>query len=378
MKYCKLCLQNNYRPNTFFSKNGICPACVYYNSIKNEDWDSRIEILKDIINKHTHVKKKKGFDCIIGVSGGKDSTRQALWVRDKLGLKPLLACLSYPPEQVSIRGTNNISNLINLGFDVVISSPAPLIWKKLMRLSFLKLCNWAKSTELALFSFVPQLAIRYNISLIFWGENPGLQLGDLKSKSKYGYDGKNLRYLNTLASGKLDWLPKKILDKNYLFPYQYPSLKEFKKNRIKIIYLGWFWKDWSLKNNAYNSIVNGLEIREPKYKNYGDLYRVTSLDEDWVTINQLIKYYKYGFGRATDYINEEIRAGKISREDGIKIVEKYDGKYSNRLVQSFCNYINIEPSLFWSVVKKNLNKKLFLIKKNKIIPKFKVGKDFYK
>jgi hypothetical protein len=62
MKYCKLCLQNNYRPNTFFSKNGICPACVYYNSIKNEDWDSRIEILKDIINKYTHVKKKKGFD----------------------------------------------------------------------------------------------------------------------------------------------------------------------------------------------------------------------------------------------------------------------------------------------------------------------------
>jgi hypothetical protein len=183
MKYCKICLQNDYRPNIRFSKNGTCPACIYYNSTKNEDWNSRFKILENIISKYNNKKNK--FDCIVGVSGGKDSTRQALWVRDKLNLKPLLACLTYPPDQISIRGTNNISNLINLGFDVVTFSPAPLTWKKLMRLSFLKFSNWAKSTELALFSFVPQLAIRYQIQLILWGENPGLQLGDLKSKAKW-------------------------------------------------------------------------------------------------------------------------------------------------------------------------------------------------
>jgi hypothetical protein len=133
---------------------------------------------------------------------------------------------------------------------------------------------------------------------------------------------------------------------------------------------------FSIKNNAYNSIANGLEIRESKYKNYGDLYRVTSLGEDWVTINQLIKYYKYGFGRATDYINEDIRAGNLTREDGIKIVQKYDAKFSKKLIKSFCDYINITPTKFWNVVKSNLNKKIFFIKKNKIIPKFKVGIDF--
>jgi N-acetyl sugar amidotransferase len=374
MKYCKICLQNNYRPNTRFSKNGICPACVYYDLIKNEDWNLRFKLLKNIISKYK--SKKNEFNCIVGVSGGKDSTRQALWVRDKLGLKPLLACLTYPPEQISIRGTNNISNLINLGFDVVTFSPGPLTWQRLMKFSFLNFSNWAKSTELALFSFVPQLAIRYQIPLIFWGENPGLQLGDLKTKSKFGYDGKNLRYLNTLDGGKLDWVSKKIINNNNLFPYKYPSVDEFKKNNIKIIYLGWFLGDWSLKNNAYNSIVNGLEIRESKYKNYGDLYRITSLDEDWVTINQLIKYYKYGFGRATDYVNEDIRAGNLTREEGIKIVKKYDGKFSNKLIKSFCNYINITPLKFWDVVKNSFNKELFFIKNNKITPKFKVGEDF--
>ena len=374
MNYCKICLQNDLRPNTYFSKDGICPACNYYNSIKTVDWNARFKLLNSIISKYD--KKKNQFDCIIGVSGGKDSTRQALWVRDKLGLKPLLACLTYPPEQISIRGANNISNLVNLGFDVITFSPAPLTWKQLMKVSFLKFCNWAKSTELALFSFVPRIAINYKIPLILWGENPGLQLGDMKSRAKLGYDGRNLRYLNTLDSGKLNWIPKKIVNNHNLFPYKYPSVDEFKKNNIKIIFLGWFWKDWSLKNNAYYSIVSGLEIRKSTYKNYGDLYGVTALDEDWVTINQLIKYYKYGFGRATDYVNEDIRSEKLTRTEGIKIVQKYDAKFSNKLIKSFCDYINITPVKFWSVVKKSLNKELFIIKNNKIIPKFKVGENF--
>ena len=100
-------------------------------------WKKRFKILKSITDKYKN--NESGYDCIIGVSGGKDSTRQALWVRDKLGLKPLLACLSYPPQQVTTLGAENISNLINLGFDTVISSPAPMTWKKLMKQAFLNM-----------------------------------------------------------------------------------------------------------------------------------------------------------------------------------------------------------------------------------------------
>src|SRR4051812_43062486 len=120
MKYCVRCLQPDTRPNTKFSAAGVCPACDYVERLQSVDWQERYEILLDLL---AGYKRKPGqmFDCIIGVSGGKDSTRQALWVRDKLGLKPLLACLSYPPEQVTERGAQNISNLIELGFDVVVS-----------------------------------------------------------------------------------------------------------------------------------------------------------------------------------------------------------------------------------------------------------------
>lgn len=372
MKYCRKCLQPNTRPGgKSFDKNGICIACNYFINSQTADWDNRIDILKEILKKKSI--KKKHFDCIIGVSGGKDSTRQALWVRDKLRLRPLLVCLAYPPEQVTNLGTTNISNLINLGFDVEIISLSPKTWKNIMKYSFLKFCNWAKGTEQALVSAVPIIASKYDINLIFWGENPGYQLGDLKSVGKTGYDGRNIKNLNTVGGGKIDWLLDAGFKKNKIFNYEFPKKNQFDKKNLIIIYLGWFWKDWSLKENGYIGYLDGLSLRKEKFYYTQDLYGVTSLDEDWVVLNQMIKYYKYGFGRVSDYMNEEIRRGLISRENAIKILEKYDGNCHKKYIKSFCSYIDISEKLFWKIVKKFTNKNLFNIKKNKIQRKFKVG-----
>ena len=131
MKYCKICLQPDTRPGTFFSENGICPACNYYHTVSAAaDWQERFDEIQKFLESYER-KPGQHFDCIIGVSGGKDSTRQALWVRDKLGLKPLLVCLTYPPEQLTERGADNISNLIELGFDVVISTSTAVFCSQL-------------------------------------------------------------------------------------------------------------------------------------------------------------------------------------------------------------------------------------------------------
>jgi N-acetyl sugar amidotransferase len=360
MKYCVRCLQPDTRPNTKFTAAGVCPACDYFERLQSVDWQERYEILLDLLSGY---KRKPGqfFDCIVGVSGGKDSTRQALWVRDKLGLKPLLACLSYPPEQVTERGVENISNLIELGFDVVVSAPAPGTWKNLMRSSFDKFTNWARSTELALFTSVPQLAIRYEIPLILWGENPGLQLGDLKTLGRTGYDGNNLRYMNTLSGGAHDWMLEAGVDARNLLPYLYPTPEEFDRHGLQIVYLGWFLGDWSLVNNGMHSCANGLHIREDSVINTGDLHGVTSLDEDWVTLNQMIKYYKFGFGRVTDYVNEEIRLGRMSRAAGIALVTEYDDACAPGYIESFCEYIGITVSDFWEQVRRSTNRDLFEI-----------------
>lgn len=372
MKYCKRCLQPDTRPNTIFRENGICPACSYFEALQAVDWQERYEILRDLL---ANFKRKKGqyHDCIIGVSGGKDSTRQALYLRDKLGINPLLVCLSYPPEQVTERGVDNLSNLIELGFDVVVSAPAPQTWMKLKQKGFERFTNSFRSTELALFSTVPQIAIKYGIRLILWGENPGLQLGDMKTLGKTGYDGNNLRHMNTLSSG-LDWM----LDSGYLrrelIPYIYPDVAEFERHDLQIIYLGWFLGDWSLVNNAAYSCTTGLEIREDGVEKTGDLYGVTALDEDFTPVNQMIKYYKFGFGRVTDYVNEEIRLGRISRSRGIELVEQYDDAQDAEYIQRYCDYLSISVADFWKKIHTSVNWELFQIHANgRIERKYKVG-----
>ncbi|WP_372763558.1 N-acetyl sugar amidotransferase [Litorivivens sp.] len=373
MKYCKFCVQPDTRPNIVFSEDGSCPACHYFDLLKDVDWQERYEILRDILRSYPK-KDGQSFDCIIGVSGGKDSTRQALWVRDKLKLNPLLVCLSYPPEQLTDRGASNISNLIANGFDVVISAPAPGVWKKLVQQGFASFTNWAKSTELALFSSVPQIAIRYEIPLILWGENPGLQLGDMKTLGRTGYDGNNLRYMNTLSGASMDWMLETGADPSQMIPYQYPTPEEFDAHGLQIIYLGWFLGDWSMATNGLYSTACGLEIRSDDPRNTGDLLGVSCLDEDWVTLNQMIKYYKFGFGKVTDYVNEEIRLGKISRTKGIELVEQYDACCSDEYIASFCDYIEISVGEFWEKVRAATNKTLFDIQPNgEIVPKFQVG-----
>jgi N-acetyl sugar amidotransferase len=372
MKYCTLCLQPNTRPNIQFTSDGVCPACDYFNVLKNVNWEERIFILKDIFSQ---INRKEGqfHDCIIGISGGKDSTRQALWIRDYFKINPLLVCLSYPPEQVTQRGVDNLSNLIELGFDVIVLAPAPGTWRKLKQEGFKLFTNSFRSTELALFSSVPQIALKYKISLILWGENPALQLGDMKTLGKNGYDGNNLRHMNTLSSGR-EWMLECGFIEKDLIAYTYPEVEEFLKADLKIIYLGWFIGDWSLVNNASYSCSYGLEIRNDHVSETGDLYGVTALDEDFTPINQMIKYYKFGFGRTTDYVNEEIRLGRLKRDEAIVLVTLYDHSCSSIYIQNYCDYLQISVSEFWKKIRSSVNKELFnILNDGTIERKFKIG-----
>lgn len=373
MKYCKTCLQTDTRPGIRFDEHGICPACNYHNSLQQVDWDERRQELDHIVS-FGKANNHSGYDCIIGVSGGKDSTRQAFFVKDVLKMNPLLVCLSYPPEQITQRGVDNVSNMIRHGFDCITINPAPVTWRKLMRKGFFEFTNWCKSTELALFSSVPRLAIAYQIPLIWWGENAALQLGDLNVMGKSGSDGNNLRKMNTLAGGDISWLLSEDVTKEQLLQYSYPSEKEMEDANLRITFLGYFWKDWSLVDNGNFSALRGLDIRNEAPQDIGDPLGITSLDEDWVGMNQMIKYYKFGFGRVTEYVNEDIRNGRTTREKAIRLVEAFDGKCSDKYIRSFADYIGITVTEFWEHVDKSVNRELFTRHSNgQWVPKFKVG-----
>lgn len=377
MIYCKICLSPSTYPKSKFQK-GLCSSCTYFFSNTNVYNEQKYsEILHSYFKKYPR-KKGGHYDCVLGVSGGSDSTKLAIWLKEKFKMKALLVCSTLPPEHITETGAKNLSNLINLGFDIVITAQAPETWKKLIRKGFYD-GNYIRGPELSLYSSLPQIAIKYGIELICWGE--GGNAKDYNSKihlSKNIFDANNLRYANTLKNCNTEWIKNVCNDESKLIQYTYPSVKEFKKNNLQIIYLGSFWKRMNFTYVPSYSSLHGLELRKDSPKNTGDLLGIKALDDDFHLINQMMKYLKYGSGRATDYMNYELREGEISRQDAIKIVNKYDGICGHKYIKKFCKFINISEKNFWSVVVQYTNKKLFKIKKvkskYKITKKFIVGK----
>lgn len=360
MRYCKKCLSTDLRPGGIFIE-GYCLPCHYISENIEVNYPVKLSMLREIYRNSRKGQKNKGaYDCIVGVSGGKDSSRQAHWVRDRLGLRPLLISVAYPPKQMTEIGARNLSNLIEMGFDMIVVTPSPKSSCELSRESFLKFGNVSKNTEKALYSTVPRVAIDLGINTIFWGENNALQVGEKTVEGKDEFDANNLRKMNTLSAGGEKWVQDTV-GRLKAVHYEYPDEIEFEKQKINIFYLGPAWDDWSNHNNSAYAALHGLTLRPGDEEVTGDISNASMLDEEFTNINMMIKYYKFGFGRTTDIVNESIRLGELTREEGIRLVEQYDGVCDDTIINSYCKYINITREEFWSVVHSYTNKDLFNI-----------------
>lgn len=374
MKYCKKCLQPDTRQGIKFNEEGVCYACLYEEEKKNIDWEAREKELKEIAE---WAKKtaKGAYHCVIGVSGGKDSTFQAIYVKEKLGLNVLL--VNCEPDDMTEIGRYNIENLVNKGFDIIKMRPNPQITRKLIKKSLFTYGNIMKPTEYPLWTSAYIIADKFDIPLIIQGENVALTLG--VANLGVGNDGNalNVNKNNTLAGGNAsDWVDEDI-NLNQLYMYQFPDPQELLDKGIKAIYLQYYTREWSQVYNADFSIARGLIGRatESLY-DLGRYRRYSSLDSNIHIVNQMLKYYKLGFGFATDEACYDIREGRISREEAIWLVNEYDGKCGEKYIKEFCDYIDITVDEFWKVVDKFVNKELFKKDENgKWIPKFKVGEN---
>jgi len=348
MKYCKKCVQPDTRPNVYFNEEGICGACLYEEEKEKIDWHKRLEELHSIAQNARKKSKENNsnYDCVVGVSGGKDSTFQALYARDKLGLRTLL--VNCEPEGMTEIGKNNIENLKNLGFDVISIRPNPVLMKKLVKRDFYKYVNPVKITEFPLWASSYRMAQVFKIPLIVQGENDCLTLG-VRNAQGLGGDAMLVSKQDTLASGWKEYTGE-YADEKDLFFYHFEGEK-MEKDGVVAIWLQYYTKEWSQSHNAEFSISNGLIIR-PEYFNPHDIGTYSpyfQLDGDLTQVNQLLKYIKFGFGQCTDHACYDIRDGKITREEGIELVKKYDGECNTRYIKKFCDYIGITIEEFWRI-----------------------------
>lgn len=355
VKYCKKCVQPDTRPGIIFDENGVCPACHFAGQTDGIDWDARLRELHELAE-YARSTNVSGYDCIVTVSGGKDSLRQALYVRDSLGLKPLLVCCSYPPEQIAERGAYNLGNLISLGFDTITVSPDPRVWKALMRTGFRRYGNWCKSTEMALYATGPAVAIAYHIPVIIYGENPAIAMGELGKGYTLTGDGNTMKYSsNTLSGGDPSGLLEEWMTYQHVIRYHYPDDDSIEWAKLRMIYLGYYLKDFTRFKNAEVAVANGLDVRDDEPEDMGMVYPWESVDEDFVIVNQMIKHMKFGFGRTTEQVIEAARLGMMTREESADLVMKYDGKCADRYIKAYCKYLEISEDEFWRVAESYRN-----------------------
>jgi len=365
MNYCKRCVQPDTRPNIEF-KDGVCGACLYEDEKKKIDWVERekelsdvVLITKGLVEHHNYYRVETNsnfeyyYDCVLGVSGGKDSTYCAIYARDNLDLHCLL--VNSEPEGITELGRYNIENLINLGFDCIKLRPNPKVMKFLMKRDFYKSLNPVKITEFSLWSSAYIIADMLNIPLIIQGENPALTLGVTKGLPPNS-DALNADRQNTLADGWRQYIDPADEKDLFLFHYDKESLKK----KSTAIWLQYYAKEWSPRHNAEFAQKYGLKWREDfNPEDIGTYVPWAQLDSDLVPVNQMFKYYKFGFGQCTDYACYDIREGTLTREEGFELVEKYDGKCGAWYIEKFCKYIGITETEMWNVVGKFVNKDLF-------------------
>ena len=341
MKWCNSCLLPDTRPNLFIKDDGKCNACHMHKKKMNIDWDYRKKIFKQIVEK---IKKKSlEYDCIIPVSGGKDSTWQTIKCLE-YGLKPL-AVTWKTPGRTEI-GEENLKNLISLGVDHIDYQINPKVESSFMIKSFKKFGSTAIPMHLALFNIPLRIANRFRIPLIVWGENSAFEYGSKKENDTgYQLDGSWLKtYGVTHGTSAIDWVDEE-LDKKSLTAYFGPTKKELNEFNFKAIFLGYYFQ-WDPKNIKKISEKKGFKKNSSPKTGY---YDYADIDDDFISIHHWMKWYKFGFTRSFDNLSLEIRNKRISRKKALEILKKEGNSVPNKDIASFCKFVNIKENTFYKI-----------------------------
>lgn len=357
---CIKCLNLSTRPNSNFKEGDVCEPCKYTAS-QQTDYDKLTEQFFKHISSITNFTDPKQLSFVLGVSGGKDSLRQAEFCRYALGINPTLVCVGYPPSMTSKLGVENLKNLYDKGYEIYTAYPATRSYKEIAKYCFFELGNLKVAMEIALFNGAAKLADLASADIILWGENPTFSVGDSGSKGSSYFDGSAIHKINTLSL--VSNLPPDFVRKNKFFYNVQDGVKQISS---KLVFLGGIMPKWSQVINGSFSIHRGFS---PRKEELVDLLNISAVDEDFVLINQYIKYLKYGFGRTTDILNEFIRDGIIGRNEAIELAKKYDSYEPKKEISRFASFIGVEEQAVWDELFKNVNQEIFEIKNKYVYPK---------
>ncbi len=339
------------RPETPF-KNGVCPACRYLSTKKVVDWDVQAKKFSELAEQQT---SPTGYDCVIPVSGGKDSTYQVLMALE-YGFKPLCVCFEtiLPTDE----GDENLTALRELGVDLIHIKPNPDATKELTRFTFEKLgvAQWA--LFLGAYVLPTRIALQMSIPLILWGENRYAEYGG--TEEQISYSGVDVYGVEKGGGGllglTLDGLIEAGFSEKDLALYRWPSEAEIAAVGLSAVYVGDYF-EWDQREIVQKLAKHGWF---PKAVPTGSSYTgYNGIDCDALEVNDYLKYVKFGYGRATDEACLDIRYGRITRDEGLRLVARYDGRLPHKAMERFANYLDMDMDQLIATIDRFTNRELF-------------------
>lgn len=368
VKFCKVCVISNQRPSSTvefkhtrnetkatigFDADGVCDACRF-NIVKAKDidWKHREEQLLELCARHR--RKDGGYDVIVPGSGGKDSAFTSHLLKYKYGMNPLT--VTWAPHKYTEIGWKNFENWIHVGgLDNILFTPNGRLHRYLTQQAFVNLLHPFQPFIVGQRIIGPLMAARFGVPLVFYGENQAEYGNDPKENYKPTMDRKFFSVGDShemVLGGKTvkEILAETEFTINDFAPYIPPSADYLQEKNVEVHYLGFYVK-WD-PQECYYYAAEHTGFQSNSERTEGTYSKYSSIDDKIDMFHYYTTLAKFGIGRATYDAAQEIRNGKITREEGVQLVKRFDQEFPRKYFKDFLEYIMLTEEQFHATVDK--------------------------
>lgn len=353
MKFCTKCIMPDTRPGITFNEDGVCVACQNNERKKSVNWDQRLGELRKLCDKYRR-KEPGQYDCIIAVSGGKDSHYQVYVMKELMDMNPLLITVE-DFFTMTEAGKHNIKNISEaFGCNIISFKPNRRAAKIISRYMFEMYGRPLWYVDRLLYTVPLYYASALNIPLLVYGENVSYEYGGVDDKETYS--AREQVFNGVAPDVSFDELIRAGVSPDDLTYLAAPSRELL--NKLDPIYLSYF-VEWNAVKNYEFAKTRGFKDLTHEWDRTNHIENFNQIDSYGYLLNAWMKYPKYGHAYATDYAARWVRYGILTRDKAVELAEQRDHALDPKIVDDFCQFTGMTIAEFYAALEKLYNKELF-------------------
>jgi N-acetyl sugar amidotransferase len=346
--YCVRCILPDSRPGVTLDASGVCAGCRNAEAKAQIDWGARAHEFRELAG----LARTRGapYDCLIPVSGGKDSFWQVVTCLEH-GLRPL--CVTYVHPGRTALGADNLRSLLALGVDHRELRLPRDVERRFIAKAFRRMAVSGLVSHMAIYTWPIQVALREGIPLVVYGENSAFEYGsDDRTLMGARVDRRWLRRFGVTGGTSVeDWYDDDLTPEA-LAPLVLPSDEMLADREIRVIFLGYYQR-WDPETSRAIALRHGFRAR-PGGARVGH-YDFVNIDDDMIGVHHHAKWYKFGMTRTWDTLSMEIRAGRLTRDRAVEYLRARGDETPWDDIRVFCDYLGMSQQEYFATLEQFRN-----------------------